>query len=588
MTRIASSHPAIWPDICVANRDAIVGALDDYLDELARVRAIVAGGDRAELLELLETARAARRNLPDRPPRRRGAGRAARPRARPRGRARRGHHAGRGAAASTSPTSRSRTRSRAAAVCSCSSWPSAGADAFEAALRRARATTSPRTSLVMSVPDELTVAGRAPAAGPPARPRRQGHLAPRAAVRGDGRRPLARRRPRRRRRRRPARGACSTQLGVRDHRRRLRRSPSTAAASTGSPSRADVARLRQLGHHACARSTGLLAGRPFLSVLIRRRVARAAARCAGSSSRCGRWARTSTAAPTARSPPLAVDGGDLVGCAHALAVASAQVKTALVLAGLQADGTTEITEPAPEPRPHRADARGARRAGRRGRRHAPCASPRARRPVRARRARRPVVGRVLGRRRRRSRPGPTSSSKASACNPTRIAFVDVLRRMGADDRGRAHRRAARRAGGRPARRRVAAARHDHRRRRDRRSCGRDPALAVAAAFADGVTEIRDAGELRVKESDRIATVEALLARVGVGVESGADALVDPRRAPARGAARQPRRPPHRHGGRDRGQRDRRRVRGRRLARGRGLVPRVHRRPRHLTGHGAPS
>src|SRR5262249_5532761 len=33
-----------------------------------------------------------------------------------------------------------------------------------------------------------------------------------------------------------------------------------------------------------------------------------------------------------------------------------------------------------------------------------------------------------------------------------------------------------------------------------------PALAVAAAFADGVTEVRGAGELRVKESDRIATI----------------------------------------------------------------------------------
>jgi prephenate dehydrogenase len=64
MTRIASSHPAIWPDICLANRDAIVTALDGYLDELSRVRAIVAGGERAELLDLLETARIARRNLP--------------------------------------------------------------------------------------------------------------------------------------------------------------------------------------------------------------------------------------------------------------------------------------------------------------------------------------------------------------------------------------------------------------------------------------------------------------------------------------------------------------------------------------------
>jgi len=64
MTRIASSHPAIWPDICLANREAIVGALDAYLDELTRVRSIVAGGDRDALLALLADARAARRNLP--------------------------------------------------------------------------------------------------------------------------------------------------------------------------------------------------------------------------------------------------------------------------------------------------------------------------------------------------------------------------------------------------------------------------------------------------------------------------------------------------------------------------------------------
>jgi 3-phosphoshikimate 1-carboxyvinyltransferase len=52
-----------------------------------------------------------------------------------------------------------------------------------------------------------------------------------------------------------------------------------------------------------------------------------------------------------------------------------------------------------------------------------------------------------------------------------------------------------------------------------------PALAVAAAFADGVTEIRDASELRVKESDRIATVEELVRAIGVGSESSAGGLV---------------------------------------------------------------
>jgi prephenate dehydrogenase len=64
MTRIASGHPAIWPDICVANRDAIVAGLDDYLRALREVRALVADADRNGLLALLERARAARRNLP--------------------------------------------------------------------------------------------------------------------------------------------------------------------------------------------------------------------------------------------------------------------------------------------------------------------------------------------------------------------------------------------------------------------------------------------------------------------------------------------------------------------------------------------
>jgi hypothetical protein len=48
----------------VANRDAIVASLDEYLAALQQVRALVAGADRDGLLDLLERARAARRNLP--------------------------------------------------------------------------------------------------------------------------------------------------------------------------------------------------------------------------------------------------------------------------------------------------------------------------------------------------------------------------------------------------------------------------------------------------------------------------------------------------------------------------------------------
>jgi len=66
MTRVAAGHPGIWPDICAQNRVAILEALDVLVDRLSSVREVVASGDRAELLELLEEARAARVNLPTR------------------------------------------------------------------------------------------------------------------------------------------------------------------------------------------------------------------------------------------------------------------------------------------------------------------------------------------------------------------------------------------------------------------------------------------------------------------------------------------------------------------------------------------
>ena len=66
MTRIASGHPGIWPDICAENRTAIVDVLDGLLASLTEVRAIVADDDRDGLLSVLEQARAARANLPSR------------------------------------------------------------------------------------------------------------------------------------------------------------------------------------------------------------------------------------------------------------------------------------------------------------------------------------------------------------------------------------------------------------------------------------------------------------------------------------------------------------------------------------------
>ena len=67
MTRIAAGHPAIWPDICAANRSAIVSTLDRLTGSLTRVRELVESDDRDAILALLESAHIARRNLPVRP-----------------------------------------------------------------------------------------------------------------------------------------------------------------------------------------------------------------------------------------------------------------------------------------------------------------------------------------------------------------------------------------------------------------------------------------------------------------------------------------------------------------------------------------
>jgi 3-phosphoshikimate 1-carboxyvinyltransferase len=58
-----------------------------------------------------------------------------------------------------------------------------------------------------------------------------------------------------------------------------------------------------------------------------------------------------------------------------------------------------------------------------------------------------------------------------------------------------------------------------------------PALAVAMASAGGISELRDAGELRVKESDRIAAVVAGLGAIGARVEELPDGWRVSRGAP---------------------------------------------------------
>ena len=64
-----------------------------------------------------------------------------------------------------------------------------------------------------------------------------------------------------------------------------------------------------------------------------------------------------------------------------------------------------------------------------------------------------------------------------------------------------------------------------------------PVLAMAAACATGTTRFDGVGELRVKESDRLATVEAGLRACGVTVETDADSMtIEGCGGPPRGGA----------------------------------------------------
>ncbi|MDR2014448.1 MAG: prephenate dehydrogenase/arogenate dehydrogenase family protein [Azoarcus sp.] len=59
-TRIAASHPEMWRDICLANRQALLGELDQYLGELALIRSLLLSGNGLRLEQIFREARQAR------------------------------------------------------------------------------------------------------------------------------------------------------------------------------------------------------------------------------------------------------------------------------------------------------------------------------------------------------------------------------------------------------------------------------------------------------------------------------------------------------------------------------------------------
>lgn len=221
-------------------------------------------------------------------------------------------------------------------------------------------------------------------------------------------------------------------------------------------------------------------------------------------------------------PPLRIHGGQaLKAIDYTCEVASAQVKSAVLLAGLRAQGDTIVREPQPtrdysermlaafgwpiEFAPGFARVPGGHR-------------------LRATDVTVPadfssaaffIVAATLV-------PGSDLTLRSVGLNPRRTGLLHVLREMGADiveTQGSER-------GGEP----VADLRVRHAPLR-----GIDvpvahvadmidefPALFVAAAGAQGITRVRGAAELRVKESDRLATMAAGLARLGIRVNETAD------------------------------------------------------------------
>lgn len=221
--------------------------------------------------------------------------------------------------------------------------------------------------------------------------------------------------------------------------------------------------------------------------------------------------------------PLGILGHrPLRSIAYGLPVASAQVKSAVLLAGLYADGPVSITEPAPS-RDHseRLLARFGARLVRDGQQLTLTPSP-----LRATTVRVPgdmssaafllVAAAIV--------PEARVTVRGVGVNPTRTGLLDVLAAMGASVE-----RSELLDDGEP----TATVTVETSTLRGTsvggalvvRLIDEVPALAVAAAVAAGPTTLTDASELRVKESDRIAALAAELSRLGARVTERADGMV---------------------------------------------------------------
>jgi 3-phosphoshikimate 1-carboxyvinyltransferase len=224
-------------------------------------------------------------------------------------------------------------------------------------------------------------------------------------------------------------------------------------------------------------------------------------------------------------PPLRIHGSPaLHGIDYAMPVASAQVKSALLLAGLYASGTTRITEPAPT-RDHTERMLGA--FGYAVRREGATVALAGGGALQATEIGVPadissaaffMVGATIA-------PGSDVTLAGVGVNPTRTGVIEILRLMGAD----LALLNARQLGGEPVAdiRVRSAALHgiDIPRELVPLAIDEFPALFVAAANARGRTVLQGAEELRVKESDRIRVMADGLAAIGARATATPDGMI---------------------------------------------------------------
>jgi 3-phosphoshikimate 1-carboxyvinyltransferase len=224
-------------------------------------------------------------------------------------------------------------------------------------------------------------------------------------------------------------------------------------------------------------------------------------------------------------PPLRIHGGQkLRGIDYQMPMASAQVKSSLLLAGLYSDGETVVTEPAPT-RDHTErmlrgfgyDVRieGARVRVRGGGKLTACDIDV---PADISSATFFLVGAAIS-------EGSELVLEHVGINPTRIGVINILKLMGAD----LVIENAREVGGEP----VADLRIRGSRLKGIRipedqvplAIDEFPALFIAAACAQGETVLTGAHELRVKESDRIAVMAAGLKSLGIATQETPDGII---------------------------------------------------------------